>query len=116
MARRPAPGEDLEKIRWKYSESPPAFPGTDHHSGHAIRDHSQWKKTPQFEEVGEAIRFMEPTPQRGRKDGSERPYTKSPDYVKNYGKTDIARAKSNQSKVDAETGVPAGAPAPVVGA
>ncbi|PPR01315.1 hypothetical protein CVT24_006348 [Panaeolus cyanescens] len=113
MARKPIPGEDLEEIRWKYSQTPPAFPATEHHSGHAIRDHARWKKTPQFEEIGEGVMYMEPTPQRGRKD-SDKPYTKSPDYAANYNKTRRPKAasKADDSKLDSETGVPSGAPAP----
>jgi hypothetical protein len=40
------------------------------------------------EGMGKATaRNMVPPPQRGRKDGTDKAYTKSPDFVKNYGKT-----------------------------
>lgn len=68
----------------QHSNIPPAFPGKDHRSGSTI---ANYKDTPEYAECGPAARNMVPPPQRGKSDGSGMVYTKSPDYVKNYGKT-----------------------------
>ncbi|KAF9475690.1 hypothetical protein BDN70DRAFT_813616, partial [Pholiota conissans] len=83
VSKKPLNSDALQPLQSHPSELPPAFPGKDHYSGHATR--SNWKNTQGYAEHGDDIRLMETTPQRTGAEG--RPYTKSPDYVKNYGKT-----------------------------
>lgn len=78
-------GDVLPVINSPYSNIPPAFPGKDHRSGHFTI--ANYKDTPEYAEHGPAARTMVPPPQRGKSDGSGMAYTKSPDYVQNYGKT-----------------------------
>ncbi|KAF8800604.1 hypothetical protein BYT27DRAFT_7199754 [Phlegmacium glaucopus] len=78
-------GNTLPAIHSPYSNIPPAFPGKDHRSGHSTI--ANYKDTPEYAESGPAARNMVPPPQRGKSDGSGMAYTKSPEYVKNYGKT-----------------------------
>jgi len=77
-------GEALPIMHSQHSNTPPAFLGKDHRSGSTI---ANYKDTPEYAEYGPAARNMVPPPQRGKSDGSGMVYTKSPDYVKNYGKT-----------------------------
>jgi len=84
-SKRPAENEILPILNARYSDVPPAFPGKDHHSGHATL--GTYKKSPDYAESGDSLRYMVPPPQRGKPDGSGRAYTKSPDYVDNYNKT-----------------------------
>ncbi|CAA7264358.1 unnamed protein product [Cyclocybe aegerita] len=96
MKRKPVPGEELPVLsspKHKYSDNPPAFRGDVHNSGHATLQN--YKNTPQYLEHGEAVRYMVPPPQKGRSDGSGKPYTKSPDYAKNYEKTVKSSSKES---------------------
>ena len=85
VATKREPGDALPVLKSRLSNIPPAFPGKDHHSGHSTI--ANYKDTPEYAEYGPAARNMVPQPQRGKSDGSGRVYTKSPDYVQNYGKT-----------------------------
>lgn len=82
--KKPIPGEPLPLLRHLDTDIPPAFPGKEHPNRHTLKN---YKQSEGYAESGEAVRFMEPTPQRARSDGIEKPYTKAPDYVDNYGKT-----------------------------
>ena len=85
VATKRAPGDALPVLKSRYSNIPPAFPAKEHHSGHSTL--ANYKDTPEYAEFGPAARHMVPQPQRGKSDGSGKAYTKSPDYVQNYGKT-----------------------------
>ncbi|KAF8171501.1 hypothetical protein BJ912DRAFT_120205 [Pholiota molesta] len=85
VGKKPAGDEDLKPLRSYSSDLPPNLPGDDHYSGHSTR--TNWKNTQGYAEHGDDVRYMQPTPQREASDGSGRAYTKSPDYAKNYGKT-----------------------------
>ena len=85
VASKHDPGDALPVLISRRSNIPPAFPAKDHHSGHTTI--ANYKDTPEYAELGPAARNMVPPPQRGRSDGSGMVYTKSPDYVQNYGKT-----------------------------
>jgi hypothetical protein len=85
VAAKQKPGDALPVLNSRLSNMPPAFPGKDHHSGHSTI--ARYKDTPEYAEHGPAARIMVPSPQRGRSDGSGTVYTKSPNYVQNYGKT-----------------------------
>ncbi|KAF8965078.1 hypothetical protein BDZ97DRAFT_1659345, partial [Flammula alnicola] len=82
--QKPVQDEILRPLPSHYSDIPPHFPTKEHHSGHVTV--ADYKNSPQYAEQGETIRHMVPPPQRAGPDGT-RPYTKSPDYVSNYGKT-----------------------------
>jgi hypothetical protein len=85
VAAKHDPGDALPVLISRRSNIPPAFPAKDHHSGHTTI--ANYKDTPEYAELGPAARNLVPPPQRGRSDGSGMVYTKSPDYVQNYGKT-----------------------------
>ena len=85
VAAKYKPEDALPFLDSQRSNNPPASPGKDHHSGHFTI--ASYKDTPEYAEYGPAARNMVPPPQRGRSDGSGNVYTKSPDYVQNYGKT-----------------------------
>jgi len=84
FGKKPAPGETLPLLRHLDSDIPPAFPGKEHHSGHSTM--KDYKQSEGYAESGEAVRFMQPTPQRAS-DVTGKVYTKAPNYVDNYGKT-----------------------------
>jgi len=84
FSKKPAPGETLPLLRHLDTDIPPALPGKDHRSGHSTM--KDYKQSEGYAESGEAVRFMAPTPQRAG-EGSGKVYTKAPNYVDNYGKT-----------------------------
>lgn len=84
FSKKPVPGETLPLLRHLDTDIPPAFPGKDHRSGHSTM--KDYKQSEGYAESGEAVRFMAPTPQRAG-EGSGKVYTKAPNYVDNYGKT-----------------------------
>jgi hypothetical protein len=77
--------DTLPVLNSRHSNNPPAFPGKDHRSRSTL---ANYKDTPEYAEHGADARNMVPPPQRDRSDGSGMPYTKSPDFVENYKKTD----------------------------
>lgn len=79
---------------------PPAFPGKDHHHGKYTL--AQYKQTPDYVETEGQLRYMVPPPQRPRKDFPDTPYTKAPDYVRNYEKTPGHPLKTEPLKADIE--------------
>lgn len=85
VSKAPAPDQPLPTLTARYSDTPPAFPAKEHVSRHTT--FANYKQSPGYIEGGPATRYMEPTPQRPRNDGTGRAYTKAPNYVDNYGKT-----------------------------
>ncbi|KAF9530147.1 hypothetical protein CPB83DRAFT_186183 [Crepidotus variabilis] len=89
--RKPVPGEPASSvILARYSDNPPAHRG-DYHSAYGHNTRDNYKNSPEYTEHGETLLYMVPPPQRARKDGSGKAYTKSPDYVDSYDK--IKRVK-----------------------
>ncbi|PPQ66810.1 hypothetical protein CVT26_009657 [Gymnopilus dilepis] len=82
---KPKADDMLPTLRDRYSMMPPALPGKEHHPGKYTL--AQYKNTEDFIESEGRLRYMVPPPQRPRSDIKDRPYTKSPDYVRNYEKT-----------------------------
>ncbi|PPQ78615.1 hypothetical protein CVT25_010579 [Psilocybe cyanescens] len=85
VSKAPAADQPLPTLNARYSDMPPAIPATEHISGHTT--FANYKESPGYAEGGPATRYMQPTPQRAKDDGSGRAYTKSPNYTENYGKT-----------------------------
>ncbi|MCL6358418.1 hypothetical protein EXT68_23820 [Pectobacterium parmentieri] len=78
--------DNLKPMNVRFGEIPPQIPTKEHNSRHATIE--EFAKSPDSDPE---MRRMEPTPQKGRRDGSGKVYTKSPDFVDNYGKTLRAR-------------------------
>ncbi|KAH9478353.1 hypothetical protein JR316_0008807 [Psilocybe cubensis] len=85
VSKAPPADQPLPKLNATYSDVPPAYPTKEHVSRHTT--FANFKDSPGYLEGGPATRYMEPTPQRPKNDGTGRAYTKSPNYVDNYGKT-----------------------------
>ena len=100
--------DDLHEIRGvkgTMSGRPPIVTKHEHHSGHmTISAYNQAKKEREASEDLDAEagtsraehqnqRTMAPPPQRGRKQDG-RAYTKSPDYAKNYEKTEEGKMRT----------------------
>jgi len=90
-ATKPRPGEALEVIETAtFSDYPPARPGNTNYNGHFT--HKNWKLGEAYAQEGNALRRMEPTPQRPRHDDPSKAYTKSPDFSKSYNKVPLPGA------------------------
>ncbi|KXN89347.1 hypothetical protein AN958_05845 [Leucoagaricus sp. SymC.cos] len=81
-----------------------AFPGS---SAHALRPptkehnarHISIDEYKASHDRGDVGRYQVPPPQRSRGDGSGRVYTKSPDYARNYEKTNHKLVKDQTGRV-----------------